>query len=119
MGYVNENLKVGDCAYDVRVKEYVLISNAICTLDHSGPDAFKASHGEHGMGACLYTPHEATCLRVADVAENGRPILSYVIRGVEAGNLEATRPDIARAVKEMFDRAFSRRRSAYWIGRVS
>ena len=85
-------LKINDVAYDKDAKEFVRISNMICTLDHSN-EGFAASHGGKGMAACQYEPHEAVALRVVGITKTGDPIIAMTYRGVKAASLSPASPD--------------------------
>ncbi len=106
-------LKINDVAFDMEAKEHVLITNGICKHDHSNPEAFKASHGERGIGACEYVPHEAIAIRTFPL-ENGKVQTAWTYRGVDHTKL---RP-CDESAKAMFTSLFNHKRSKYFIGRV-
>lgn len=75
--------EMGMTCYDKDAKEIVHITNGICTLCHSSPEAYKASHTD----GCLYTPSEAAALRVVGVKKSGDPIIAFTYRKVDANHL--------------------------------
>jgi hypothetical protein len=106
--------------FDSHAKEYVVVSNGKCTLDHSSPEGFRTSHqqiGEFsGCRECEYAPSEAIALR--PFVANGKVALAWTYRAVNPCYLEAVPPEIERDIRAQFDAVMSRRRSARFIGRV-
>jgi len=92
MAHAKSGMNMNDVVFDSEAKEFVRITNMICTLDHSTLEAFKVSHGEKGMGACEYEPHEAIALRVVGITKTGDPIIALTYRGVKASNLRPADP---------------------------
>lgn len=74
--------ETGRIYYDMEGKEHVRLSNGTCVLDHSDQAAFKAAHGENGMGACVYAPSECVALRFVELTKSGEPVIGYTYRGV-------------------------------------
>ncbi len=62
--------------FDHFAREMVMVSNGVCTLDHSSQAGFKATHT---TGGCIYTPCEAVALRVVGAApRKGRKAVAQV-----------------------------------------
>lgn len=102
---------VNQVCYCKESKEFVRISNGTCTLDHSTPEAFKASHTHaDGSRGCLYAPSEAVALRVVGIAGKGDPVIAFTYRKVRPEDLEPAAPD------SMIDTGNIRR--SRFIGRV-
>lgn len=86
-----EPFKVGHVYYDQEMREYVLVSNGRCVLNHSSPKAFEIDH-EKGTTDCVYAPTEATVIRCrgAEVIESADvlvPICGPALRGVNPDDL--------------------------------
>src|SRR5437879_1648339 len=73
--------------YDTQAKECVLITNAICTLDHSTSAAFEASHHDSDgvQQHCHMVPHEAIALRV--FIESDHVQIAWTYRSVDSTKL--------------------------------
>lgn len=108
-----EIFKINDVAFDMEAKEHVLITNQICTLDHSNSEAFAKSHGENGIGACAYVPHEAIAIR-AFPTKSGKPQIAWTYRSVNVANLRTC----DQSAKEMFESLFNHKRSKFNLGRI-
>jgi hypothetical protein len=80
-----ERLGINAVALDRQAKDFVRISNCVCTLDHSTPEAFREGH----KNGCLYKPCEAVALRCVGIDPKGRPILGMLYRAVDADQLVA------------------------------
>ena len=75
--------EMGMTCYDKQAKEFVHITNGLCILDHSSPEAFKTAH----TSGCIYAPSEAVALRVIGNTKNGDPIIAFTYRGVDPQHL--------------------------------
>lgn len=75
--------------YDRASKDIVLISNGVCTLDHTSPDAYKLSHA--ASVGCVYAPSEAVALRVIGERKRRKrksePLVAWSYVGVRPENL--------------------------------
>jgi len=109
--------------YDEHAKEYVIVTNGSCLLDHSSADAFRASHNSTDSeymsmnGHCLYRPSEAIALRPV-IMTGGKVVLAYTHRGVDPCMLRAVSSETEQSIKASFDAVMSKRRSKTWIGRI-
>lgn len=111
-GYINRVF------WDTQAKELVLITNSVCALDHTSPEAFKVSHGHGGIGACKFVPLEGIALRVVGVAENGRAIVAWTYRGVDPDKLQEVGATVEVDAAAEIRAATSHRASRYYLGRV-
>jgi len=96
---MSETIKVGDIAFDIKHKEYVLITNGRCIKDHSSPEAFVASHKED----CVYAPNEAIALRMIPEVHSG-PTLVWTYIGVNAEDLSTVSADTTKAFKDLLNK---------------
>lgn len=97
--------------FDEHAKEYVLISNGRCVLNHTDPKAYTESHKG---GECQYAHSEAIALR--PFVSNGKVALAWTYRTVNPCDLRPVSNEAE--IKASFEAVLSRRRSARFIGRV-
>jgi len=100
--------------FDREAKEYVLVTNGICTLDHSNPETFATSHA-NGMGSCEYVPHEGIALRPFVDEKTGLVSIAWTYRGIDWAQMDHEPSESAKA---SFDYVFQHRRSNRFIGRI-
>ena len=105
---------MGKIAYDKQAKEYVLITNGICTLRHDTPEHFAEDHA-NGTGSCHYEPSEAIAVRTMGL-HKGKPVIGWTYRGVQYSQLSCS--DDMQHMKAEFNEILQKRTSAYFIGRV-
>jgi hypothetical protein len=97
--------------YDRQAKEVVKITNGKCTLDHSSPEGFRATHTRpDGHVGCQYVPCEAVALRCVGVDAKGNPRMAFTYRQVD--------PDQLSAAEESAWIGPGRFRRSLFIGRV-
>lgn len=99
-------------AFDKEAKEYVLITNGKCRLDHSSPEAYAQSHNGK---ECQYVPSEAIALRTLGL-HHGKPIIGWTYRQVKMESLSCGND--MQHQKADFEAILAKRRSPYFIGRV-
>ena len=79
--------------FDMQAKEIVKITNGRCTLDHTSPEGFKASHSHaDGSFGCVYEPSEAVALRCVGVDAKGNPRMAFTYRAVNPDSLRSADP---------------------------
>ncbi len=104
--WTNDKLKTNCVAFDKHAKEYVMVSNGKCTLDHSTPEAFKFSHQHNdGTNGCFYEASEAIALR--PFVESDSVLIAWTYRKVNQEDLQVVPEDTAREQKFKFDAVLS------------
>jgi hypothetical protein len=108
--WINPLLAANCCAFNKDTKEFVLINNGICTLNHSTPAGYAKDHVNCG---CRFRPFEGIVLRIIGF-EKCRPIYGWTYISIpKEANLEP-----APGNKEWFMRAFQARLTKYSVGRL-
>ncbi len=110
--WANEALKVNCVVFNEDTKEFLMVSNGICTKNHKNPDEYAKDHPKGDRG-CIFRPYEGIALRI--IGHNkGRPIYGWTYIKIPAdANLTP-----APKNHEWFLRAFSARRTKYCLGRL-
>jgi hypothetical protein len=108
MQYLNQ------IAFDRDTKDYVLITNGKCTLDHSNPEAFQLAHKANN-GSCHYEPSEAIAIRIIGM-HNNRPVVGWTYVSVRLQSLSCSTP--MQSLKPMFDCIIGGKRTRYSVGRI-
>jgi len=106
--------QINNVYFDREAKEYVLVTNRICTLDHSSRETFAASHAK-GLASCQMEPHEGIVLRLFVDAKTGFVSIAWTYRSINWAQMDHEPDDAAKAT---FEYVLSRRPSKHWIGRV-
>jgi hypothetical protein len=106
--------------FDRQAKEFVLVTNGKCKLPHENTEAFKASHGPNGMGACEYEPHEGIALRV--FVDEGKLSVAWTYRGIDWSQMSHDEcPAETAMISDVLSRKLARRNSketVRFIGRI-
>lgn len=113
--WVNEQMKTNCVVFDRSRKEFMLITNGKCILDHSSPEAYEKAHDDCDgkVCGCKYRPYEAIVLRIIGFTKT-RPIYGWsYITIPEDADLEP-----APMNTEWFMRALHSRRTRYSLGRL-
>jgi hypothetical protein len=108
--WVNPLLQTNCVAFNKDTKEFLLITNGICTLDHSTQAGYTKDHARCG---CKFRPYEGIVLRIIGF-ERSRPIHGWMYVTI----LEGTRLEPAPDNKNWFMRAFQSRITQFSIGRL-
>ena len=109
-----DKLTINDIAFDQDAKEFVLVSNMICTLPHNDPEAFKASHPNGAE--CTMAPHEAIALR--PFVDGNKLSIAWTYRRVRAEQLQPVSECDAKAARESFQTVLGHRASSRFLGRI-
>lgn len=106
MQYMNQVM------FDTHAKEYVMVSNGRCKLDHSSVEAYRKSHQTQDgiLGECVYEPCEAIAIRA--FVSNGDVSLYFTHRKVNANDLEEVKPEHADPFRESLSLLQSKPRKA-------
>lgn len=121
--------RINRVVFDEHAKEYVMVTNGKCVLDHSTPDAFRTSHIGTPLThpdlpgralipvECQYAPSEAIALRVL-TSDGGKVSVGWTYRTVDPCDLRPLKADDEQRVKASFDAIMSKKRSVRFVGRV-
>lgn len=116
--YMNEEtFKINEVAYDRQNKEYVKITNMFCPICAQGrahPDVFNGRHPVRGV-ECATTPFEAVALRLFGSDADGKPLIGFTYRGVDAKQLTKVEDQTMMDVYLLQEGATNH---FVWIGRV-
>lgn len=108
--------------YDQAAKEYVVVSNGRCVLDHSSPEKFARTH-EHVVTTmqtrreCQFAPSEAIALRPL-ISDAGKVSIAWTYRAVDPCELRGVTAEQEKTVKAQFDAVMGKRRSRTFVGRI-
>jgi len=96
--WIDPQLQTNRVAFNKDTKEFIIVTNGTCILDHSSPEGYAKDHINCG---CKYRPHEGIVLRIIGF-EDDIPIHGWTYVSIPKGaNLEP-----APANKEWFIHAF-------------